>query len=147
MKRSTMKNIILILALFLSSLTGVFAQEVDPKKAEKIESLKIAFITQKLNITPEEAQKFWPVYTRYENEMRDVIKEHPGMDVLDNEEKVLNIRKKYRNEFSNLLGQPRVNNLFKTENEFRGILMRHLRNHRPNGEPQRPLNRPMLPRR
>jgi hypothetical protein len=37
-------------------------------KKEKIEAFKIAFITQRLNLTPEEAQRFWPVY--YQNHDR-----------------------------------------------------------------------------
>jgi hypothetical protein len=34
-------------------------------KREHIESLKISFITQKLNLTREEAQRFWPIYNEY----------------------------------------------------------------------------------
>src|SRR5690606_11313054 len=49
----------------------------------KIKSLKVAFITEKLNLTEKEAQKFWPVYNAYDdtvsnlkfNQLRKVIHE------------------------------------------------------------------------
>ena len=33
---------------------------------EKIKALKIAFITEELNLTSNEAEKFWPVYNKYD---------------------------------------------------------------------------------
>jgi 3'-phosphoadenosine 5'-phosphosulfate (PAPS) 3'-phosphatase len=44
---------------------------------EKIKSLKVAFITEKLSLSSKEAQEFWPVYNAYE-EKRDALrkKEH-----------------------------------------------------------------------
>lgn len=138
-----MKKILFILLLAISNIALVNAQDNnnnDDQRADKIEALKVAFITQKLNITSEEAQRFWPVYNRYETEMHQALKNNNN-DVIDNDEKILNIRKKYRAEFSNTLGPDRVNNLFKSENEFRSVLMRKLRN-RSAMQQQRP-NRPM----
>jgi hypothetical protein len=40
-------------------------------RKEKVETFKIAFITKALNLTPEEAQKFWPVFNEYENKKAD----------------------------------------------------------------------------
>ena len=34
--------------------------------------MKIAFITNKLELSPEEAQKFWPVYNKFENKFREL---------------------------------------------------------------------------
>lgn len=70
-----MKTIIITLALCFS--LNIFAQE------NKIKSLKIAFITEKLNLTEKEAQQFWPVYNAYDdtvsnlkfNEFRKVVHE------------------------------------------------------------------------
>ena len=140
-----MKKLLLILILVSANISFLRAQDGtdDPKKAEKIESLKIAFITQKLNLSSDEAQRFWPVYNRYEVEMKGALKNNQN-DVIEKDENILNIRKKYRTEFSNVLGQERVNTLFKSENEFRGVLMRRLRNHEQQQRPvNKPLNRPM----
>ena len=131
-----MKKFLLILTLFFGSLSVIKAQDDLSKKEEKIQALKIAFITQKLELTSEEAQRFWPVYDRYEGELRQVITEHQNGDAIDAEEKVLNIKKRYRPEFIKVIGQPKMNTLFNAEREFRGVLVRHLKNRQLQ---QRPL--------
>lgn len=128
-----MKKYILIILISFTGFASVQAQNNDGrvKRFEKVQALKIAFITQKLELTPDEAQKFWPVYNRYEAELRQVILSNKnGGDAIDNEEKVLNVKKKYRPDFIKIIGQPKTNTLFNAEREFRGILMRHLKNKR-----------------
>ena len=128
-----MKQFLLVLILFTGSLTLVKAQDtrqdIKEGRSEKIQSLKIAFITQKLELTADEAQKFWPVYNRYETEIRQAYKDSKAGDgdAIDNEEKVLNVKKKYRIEFIKVIGPPKTNILFNSEREFRGVLMRHLK--------------------
>lgn len=130
-----MKRFLLILILFTGSFTLVKAQDFRENKenrSEKIQSLKIAFITQKLELTTDEAQKFWPVYNRYETDIRQVYKDNKsGGDAIDNEEKLLNVKKRFRTEFVKVIGQPKTNTLFNAEKEFRGVLMRHLKNKSP----------------
>lgn len=50
-----------------------FAQDKD--KRERIKALKIAFITEKLELTSSEAQKFWPIYNAYELE-REMLRKN-----------------------------------------------------------------------
>ncbi len=124
-----LKKYLLILIISLGSFSLVKAQEADAaKRAEKIQALKTAFITQKLKLTPAEAQKFWPVFGQYETDMKKLLRDNPSADVIDNEEKLLNIRKKYRPEFEKVLGKPRMNKLFTAEKEFRVVLIRQLKN-------------------
>ena len=127
-----MKQFLLVLILFTGSFKLLKAQDRQDFKegrSEKIQSLKIAFITQKLELTADEAQKFWPVYNRYETEIRQAYKDSKAGDgdAIDNEEKVLNVKKKYRIEFIKVIGPPKTNILFNSEREFRGVLMRHLK--------------------
>ena len=63
-----MKKILLILLFSLS--LNVFAQNKD-----RIKALKIAFITEQLQLTEVEAQKFWPVYNAFETENHKLRKE------------------------------------------------------------------------
>ncbi|AUP80796.1 sensor of ECF-type sigma factor [Flavivirga eckloniae] len=56
-----MKKIALYILLFLLSF-NVFAQH----NRERLKALKVSFITEKLDLTEKEAQKFWPVYNDYE---------------------------------------------------------------------------------
>lgn len=143
-----MKKYILILIILLGSFSLVKAQDADAaKRAEKIQALKAAFITQKLELTPKEAQEFWPVYGQYEDDMKKILDDRGNPnDVLANEEKILNIRKKYRPEFEKVLGKPRMNKLFTTEKEFRNVLMNKLKNQgnqqsKIKGKPQRPVRK------
>lgn len=89
-----MKKYLLLLIISLGSFSLVKAQVEDAtKRADKIQALKTAFITQKLELTTVEAQKFWPVYGQYDTEMKKLLGDKSSSDVIDNEEKILNIRK------------------------------------------------------
>lgn len=44
-------------------------KEMLQERKDKIKSLKIAFISQKLALTSEEAEKFWPVYNKYDDKI------------------------------------------------------------------------------
>ena len=63
-----MKKLIPILVLLIS-FSG-FSQ--GGKIQERIKAQKIAFITEKLSLTTEEAQQFWPIYNTYENKVEDI---------------------------------------------------------------------------
>ena len=125
-----MKKLYLILSFVcLAAISN--AQESTPdvseKKQQDIEALKAAFITKELDLTPDEAKNFWPVYNQYEKEMKSVIKDKKDddVDVIDREQKVVDIRKKYKDQFTKVLGnQQRMNRLFNAEGKFRKILIR-----------------------
>ena len=64
---------VIIFTLMVSLLYGQQCEKgMEKGKREKIQAQKIAFITEKLNLTPEEAQIFWPVYNELEKK-RDAI--------------------------------------------------------------------------
>ena len=112
-------------------------QQPDPKQEEKIQTLEIAFISRKLNLTTDEAQKFWPVYNEYKRDMRQVMinqKNNPNKDVIVGEQQIIDVRKKYRERFVGVIGQPRMNKFFQAEREFRGVLLNQLKN-----RPDRPI--------
>lgn len=60
-------RILIIFFLFFFSFSQ--AQE---SRHEKIRALKTAFITDKLNLTSQEAQKFWPVYNEFEKQFYEI---------------------------------------------------------------------------
>jgi len=98
----------------------------DGNKADKIEALRIAFISQQLNLTPQEAQTFWPVYNQYRGDLetlRKNFKQGPEAPLtaeqqLDFEQKKLDLKKKYKGQFEAALGKTKVNQLYNLENEF-----------------------------
>src|SRR5688572_13194852 len=79
----TMKRLLQIL-LFLVCVSPAFAQEpdpdvevqIDPKAKEKINAARVAYITERLELTPEEAEKFWPVYREFVQKRQDLRKDY-----------------------------------------------------------------------
>jgi hypothetical protein len=108
---------------------------VDNQKMQNIEALKIAFISKQLELTPDEAQRFWPVYNQYSNEIHVVVKN--DHDVLDRDQKILDIRKSYKDQFTKIIGPDRTNHLFEAEGKFRQLLiqaMQRRQSMRQNGQ-------------
>ena len=74
--------IITVLAICLG-MTADAHKRCDNDWKEKIMSEKIAFLTMEMNITPEEAQAFWPVYNQVEQEkdaaLEQVIKSYKAL--------------------------------------------------------------------
>jgi hypothetical protein len=67
-KQSKMKT--QLLSLLLLFCLPAMAQK--DKIRERIKAQRIAFITQRLALTPDEAQKFWPVYNQFSDELDGV---------------------------------------------------------------------------
>lgn len=68
-----MKNKITFLILAFFAFSSLQAQDKEDHR-EKIKALKVAYITQELNMNSEVAQKFWPVYNQYEIKKRELQK-------------------------------------------------------------------------
>lgn len=126
-----MKKLLLIVSLFLTLGSAVIAQSGDDDKKNpggRVEALKIAYLTQKLNLSPDEAQKFWPIYNKYAAEIRKVridgrVNKETEIEI---EEKILAIRKKYNSEFTKALTPEKVNAFFKAEKDFGTVLQKEL---------------------
>lgn len=127
-KHSFMKNIFLLFSFSLLLGLKLQAQEEKRPEAGRIEALKIAYLTRKLNLSTEEAQKFWPVYNSYANEMQRAhqdMRENKGGEI-EREEKMLGIRKKFNGEFNKALSSDKVNEFFRAEREFNGIVQKEI---------------------
>ena len=125
-----MKRILTILLLVFASMNLLFAQaeERELRNGGKIEALKIAYLTNKLALSPEEAQKFWPVYNKYMDEIRKTrldARENKQQEIVT-DEKILAIRKKYNTEFGKVLSSEKVNAFFKAEKEFGTYLQKEI---------------------
>jgi len=64
-----MKNLLLVLTVILFTSTAITAQRMN---REKINLLKTSFITDALDFTSDEAEKFWPIYNLYTNKIQDL---------------------------------------------------------------------------
>ncbi|RLD28309.1 MAG: sensor of ECF-type sigma factor [Bacteroidetes bacterium] len=65
-----MKQIVLYITIFLISASSLAQQN-----NSKIKALKIAFITERLNLTETEAQKFWPIYNTFDKNTSKIKRE------------------------------------------------------------------------
>lgn len=121
----------------------------DKTKQDKIKSLEIAYIAKQLDLTPEEAQKFWPVYNEYTREVNALIAERKrkvqetrgklrddavAEDALDKElgyeKKVLDIRTRYKDRFLKVLPAGKVAMVYRAERDFRNMMIRTIKERR-----------------
>lgn len=75
------RTIPIALALLLPLLTVAQYDDIhgiSPARLAEVQAQKVAFITQRLQLTPEESQVFWPIYNAYEKEIRTVRKQIGG---------------------------------------------------------------------
>jgi len=118
------KRFTLILVLFINNYYFCFSQP--PQDIKRADSVQIEYLTKELELTPDESEKLWPVYNNYKNEIRNIRKEEKA-DQIVLEEKVLNVRKKYKDDFKGILGSDeRVNKLFVAEKNFTKLLQTEL---------------------
>lgn len=129
----------IIFLLILSA--SVFAQ-AHKERHEQIETIKIAFITKKLDLNTEEAQIFWPIYNNYQKELMLLMKkrkeERLRSDLNANdkintdfayEKKMLELKRKYKKLYSEAISPEKILLLYQAEREFREHLIKQL-NHR-----------------
>ncbi len=128
-----MKKILLILTILMSSLLVVKAQDGgqgdDAQKQEKIQALYVAYVTKQLELSPEDAQKFWPVHTQFTNELKGVKQDLPE---LEKQQAILNIKKKYQDNFNRILGPQRCERFFKLRDDFNRKLLERFNKQRAN---------------
>src|SRR4051812_33458778 len=92
-----------------------------------LDAMKIAFITKRLDLTPEEAEKFWPIYNRYAAEVRQAyITYRDRQNEIELDEALLNIRKKYSADFSKALSPEKTNQFFRAEKDFAGFVQKEM---------------------
>src|SRR5210317_1725407 len=70
-----MKKIILILSIALIYGTGM-AQGDQGSPQAKLEAARIALITERLDLSPAQAQQFWPVYNQFARERRMIQEQY-----------------------------------------------------------------------
>lgn len=123
---------------------------------DRIRSLKIAFITEKVDLTPDEATKFWPVYNAHQDKMQALRKDmrmermearnnwddmsdkevESMIDgLLDTREKEVQLEKEFHTQVKKILPIRKVAKLYRAEHEFRTMIIEKLRDRRQGGGP------------
>ena len=99
-------------------------RQPNPQRAEKIKALYVAYITQQLNLTVDEAQKFWPVHTQFDEEIKAAHKSN--LPEIEKEEAVLKVKKKYTASFTKIIGAERYNKFLIVDRAFRDKIRNRL---------------------
>ena len=88
------------------------------QQREKLELFRIQFITKKLDLTPAEAEKFWPLYNEQKEASRNLMQEKKD-DEIEFQEAMLLIRKKFKKDLLPILKtEERVNLALKVDREL-----------------------------
>ena len=137
--KGLVKKGLLGIILFLNMSTELIAQE-RREHYQRIEAIKVAFITKKLDLTTEEAQKFWPVYNNYQKELmlmtRKTREDRQKTDIDPNEKinadltyesRMLDLKKKYKKLYLKVIPAEKVLLLYQAEREFREHLIKQLK--------------------
>ena len=137
-----MKQLYSVLVILCWLVPSAYSQgQPQQRPAGVLESMKIGFITNRLNLTPEEAQRFWPIYKLYSNEVRQVYFLYRGdRNELSLEENLLNIRKKYSVEFLKAIPPPKINDFFRAEKDFNVFVQREQQRRQMQGRRFQPVN-------
>lgn len=110
-----MKKILFIVGLFLITSNALFAQDGDEKIRDKMSE----YIQQRMRLNKNEAERFAPVFLRYFREWRTTLKENQvRKDPLLLQQKIVELRLRYRTEFKDIIGEKRSNDVFRHQKEF-----------------------------
>ncbi|MDT8392338.1 MAG: hypothetical protein RQ761_00720 [Bacteroidales bacterium] len=152
------KTLIIAISVLMLYPLQMTAQDEDVKNDKeklmaerylKMQQLKIAYITGHLDLSIEEAEKFWPVYRKYEAERNEITSdlfkrfERPAVDTaelsdaeakklilqrLEEERALVELKYQSFNEYLEILPAAKIYKLFEVENRFRRHLMERLGN-------------------
>jgi hypothetical protein len=136
-----LKTVLLTLALSWVA-TATWAQDGKRLK-ERLAAQRIAFITERVTLTPEQAQSFWPIYNEFTRElqqirsaatpdlkvkdMNDEEAEKLILTEMEKSEKELALRRAYFPKLKKVISARQVLKLYKAERDFKSDLVKKLR--------------------
>ena len=137
-----MRNLIIALVLVGACLHALPSQAQQQDRGERIRALKVAYITDKLQLTPVESEKFWPVYNQYETEqkrirqkykadldlsiMKDEDVERSITDRFEMEEQLIKLKRDYFQRMKSFIAVRKIAQLQRSEQEFNRELLKRI---------------------
>ena len=141
-----MKHFISILFITVFVISSYSQRKENIDQSEKIKAQKMAFITERICLSPTDAQKFWPVYNEFNlkkdslNEIRNNARKTLKGNKLSNRQKEeaidiqiilrqkeAEISKQYHEKFKKILTIDQLIKLYDAEQEFKMRLMKQIR--------------------
>ena len=145
MHSNFLKTVIFSFICLGLSFSSIAQERNRERIKEKVKLEKVAYITQELALTEEEAQKFWPIYNAYKEEsgsMRASMDIRPRKDMSDKEaedmlyamldarSKEIEIQKKYIGKMKSAIPAKKIAMLFKVERQFKEKLVSNIKERR-----------------
>lgn len=150
MKRAIFTFLVL---LVLPSFVLAQPDADDERRMDEIRAQKAAYLTTKLDLTPAEAQQFWPVYNEYSQKKEEIHRERFSKkgypkpidpDQMTDEEagqmidqmvadqgKMAALEKEYSQKFRKILPVKKVLKLYEAEMDFKRVLLDRIKDRRP----------------
>lgn len=135
----------LLLTILSFSSTEAQAQRRNEEEMKKIEDAKVAIITNRLSLTPEQSKGFWPIYNEFSQKkremnrsMRQLIK-GKGVDASDDQavqslkevqdlkQKQVELGKEYQDRFLTVISAKQLTELYSAERDFNEMLLQRLK--------------------
>ena len=110
----------------------------NPKASEKIKAAHAAYITERLELTSAEAEKFWPVYREYGEKRKEIRQQFRDAKRSGEDEKTLleldlkikqqelDLEKEYSLRFQKIISPEKLMKLRQAEIDFRKLLLRQI---------------------
>ncbi len=142
-----------ILALLVLLVIPVLRTGAQNPDIERLNAYKIAFFTKKLNLTSEEAERFWPVYNEFQDKKNDIqqkrisiirnFNQNPvnmtNKELTEAGDKLISLQAdeaglalEYHKKFKEILPPIKVLRLYQAENQYKLQLLNELRGRRPS---------------
>lgn len=142
-------NMKIFTLILLSALMPLLVAAQDDESLKKVEAARIALITERLELTPEQAEKFWPVYREYVAKRQELRREYidarrdvKGKEISEEESKKLlekglqlkerqvALDKTYSERLNNVITNRQILQLRRAEEDFRQMLIERLERRR-----------------
>jgi hypothetical protein len=140
--------------IVLMILAGITMSEAlaQNQGREKLDAYRIAFFTRRLNLTPQEAEKFWAVYNEFQNKRNSIQTERMQLnrnvnqnelnmsekDMTEAGDKLISLQvqeadlaMQYHKKFKEILSPAKVIRLYQAENLYRIQLLNELKQNQP----------------
>ncbi len=148
-KLKHIQSLVLIIVTLMICATPISAQEESKSdKEQEIKSQRIAFFTDKIGLTPDEAQVFWPIYNAYWDKKNSIIADRKekmtyfaeNFEIMSNEEMIkyadqyihyemelAELLDQYHIKFKEILPIDKVMKIYLADYEFKTYLLKKIR--------------------
>jgi hypothetical protein len=138
-------RIFTLITVTIFYLSNVYSQQPG---SDRVKAAKVEYFTKKLQLTPAESKKFWPIYNDYQSRKSRLTNERKTLmrfydensqnmspeevsETLDKyieiEQELATLLSQYNQKFKQVLADEKVLKIYVTEVQFRNYLLKQLR--------------------